>query len=47
MFRGGDYSKGIEIVDSICSDAQPIDDNGTISAEEQPIITKVEVKLLK
>ena len=43
----GYVTEGIEIVDTICSDAQPIDDNGTISAEEQPIITKVEVKLLK
>ncbi len=39
--------KGMEIVDAICNDAQPTDNNGTIPAESQPVITKVSVRPLK
>lgn len=52
-FLDGSYAafgyvvKGMEIVDAICNDAQPTDDNGTIPAESQPVITKVSVRPLK
>ena len=31
----------MEVVDKIASDAKPIDDNGTIPFEKQPIIEKL------
>lgn len=39
----GHVTKGMEVVDKICEDAKPLDDNGTISRGKQPRITKVEV----
>jgi len=45
----GDYAafgfvtSGIEVVDAICSTAQPIDGNGGIAKADQPIIEKVTV----
>ncbi len=35
---------GMEIVDKICSEAQPIDGNGMIAAENQPIIKNVTIR---
>lgn len=46
----GDYAvfgyvtEGMEIVDAICAAAEPTDTNGTIPAEEQPIITSVTIR---
>ena len=37
----GKVTKGIEIVDKICEDIQVEDDNGTVLAENQPIIEKI------
>ncbi len=37
----GYVSEGMDIVDRICSDAKPIDDNGRISDSEQPVILSV------
>ena len=34
---------GMDIVDEICNSAEPTDDNGTISPEEQPVITSITV----
>lgn len=48
-FLDGDYAafgkvtEGMEIVDAICKDAKPTDNNGTITAEEQPVITSVTI----
>lgn len=42
----GYVKEGMEVVDAICSDAQPIDGNGGIAAEDQPTIIKMEVKEL-
>ena len=48
-FLDGDYAgfghvtEGMDIVDKICEDAKPTDDNGTISKEEQPVIEKVTI----
>lgn len=39
----GHVTEGMEVVDAICQDAQPTDDNGTIPAEAQPVITSVTV----
>jgi peptidyl-prolyl cis-trans isomerase B (cyclophilin B) len=35
---------GMEIVDALCADANPIDSNGTISANEQPRITSITIR---
>lgn len=40
----GHVTEGMEIVDQICSDAQPIDDNGTIPASQQPIIESIVIR---
>lgn len=39
----GFVTEGMEIVDEICESAQPIDNNGTIPAEQQPVIETVKV----
>ena len=49
-FLDGDYAafghvtEGMEIVDQICKDAKPTDDNGTIKADEQPVIESIKIK---
>ena len=40
----GYVTEGIEIVDQICESAEPTDNNGTIPADQQPIITKVTIR---
>ena len=48
-FLDGDYAgfghvtEGLDIVDKIAADAQPLDDNGTIAPEDQPVIKTVKV----
>ena len=39
----GYVTEGIEVVDAVCEASQPIDDNGTIPAEAQPVITSITV----
>lgn len=39
----GYVTDGMDIVDAICTSAQPIDNNGTIPADEQPVIVTVRV----
>lgn len=39
----GYVTEGIEVVDAVCEAAQPVDGNGTILAEEQPVITSIEI----
>lgn len=36
--------EGMDIVDEICEGAEPIDKNGTILEEEQPVITKITIR---
>lgn len=49
-FLDGDYAafgyvtEGIEVVDAVCEAAQPTDNNGTIPAEEQPVMTSVKIR---
>ena len=46
-FLDGDYAafghvtEGMDVVDQICKDAKPTDDNGTIKADEQPVIESI------
>ena len=46
----GDYAafgyvtSGMDIVDAICESAKPIDANGSIAAEDQPVITSVTIR---
>ncbi len=37
----GHVTEGMEIVDKICEDANPTDDNGTIEKENKPIIESI------
>lgn len=49
-FLDGSYAafgyvvSGMEIVDKICADAEPTDDNGTIPADEQPVIKGITIR---
>lgn len=49
LFLDGDYAvfgyvtKGMEIVDQICEDAPVQDNNGTVLADDQPVIESVKV----
>ena len=40
----GDVTEGMDIVDQICEDTPVEDSNGTVAADQQPIIEKIEVK---
>ena len=39
----GHVTEGMDIVDQICKDAKPTDNNGTISADQQPVMTSVTI----
>ena len=39
----GYVTEGMDIVDKICTEAEPIDDNGTIPAEAQPVIESITI----
>lgn len=39
----GKVTEGMEVVDAICNDSQPIDNNGTIPADKQPKINSIKV----
>ncbi len=39
----GHVTSGMEVVDHICQDAKPIDNNGTIPSDQQPLITSIKV----
>lgn len=40
----GYVTDGLELVDKICKDAQPTDNNGTISKEQQPVIESITIR---
>jgi peptidyl-prolyl cis-trans isomerase B (cyclophilin B) len=48
-FLDGDYAafghvtEGQDVIDKIAKDAQPIDDNGTIPPENQPVIKSIRI----
>ena len=39
----GWVTSGMEVVDAICADAKPTDNNGTIPADKQPVIESIRV----
>lgn len=39
----GEVTEGIEIVDKICEETPVTDDNGTVEAKNQPVITSIKV----
>ncbi|MDO4273134.1 MAG: peptidylprolyl isomerase [Eubacteriales bacterium] len=39
----GHVTEGLDIIDQICKDAKPTDQNGSISADQQPVIEKVKI----
>ena len=39
----GYVTEGMDIVDKVCTDAKPIDGNGTIARADQPVITSVKI----
>lgn len=49
QYLDGDYAvfgyvqKGMDIVDKVCEDAEPTDNNGTIPASKQPVITSIKI----
>ena len=52
-FLDGNYAafgtvvSGMDIVDKICTEAEPTDDNGTIPKDKQPVIKKITIKNTK
>ena len=48
-FLDGEYAgfgyvtEGMDVVDAICADAEPYDANGSVYAEEQPVIETVRI----
>ncbi|MBQ8821171.1 MAG: peptidylprolyl isomerase [Lachnospiraceae bacterium] len=40
----GYVTEGMDVVDAICEAAAPIDNNGTIPAENQPVITSITIR---
>ena len=40
----GYVTEGMEVVDSICADAQPTDNNGSIVADQQPVIKSIVIQ---
>lgn len=39
----GSVTEGMDIVDKICADAKPTDNNGSIPADQQPVITTIRI----
>lgn len=39
----GYVTDGMEVVDAVCSDAEPTDNNGTIPADQQPVINSITI----
>lgn len=40
----GRVTKGMEVVDDICNTVKPVDSNGTVLQQEQPVIESIEVE---
>lgn len=40
----GYVTEGMDVVDAVCEAAKPIDNNGTIPAEAQPVITSITIR---
>ena len=50
IFLDGSYAafgyvtEGMEVVDQICKEAEPTDNNGTIPSEAQPVIKTITIR---
>ena len=50
VFLDGDYAafgyvtEGMDVVDAVCTSARPVDANGTIPLEEQPVIASITIR---
>ena len=40
----GYVTEGLDVVDAVCESAEPVDNNGTILPEQQPVITAVTIR---
>ncbi len=40
----GYVTEGMDVVDRVCADAKPVDNNGKIPAEQQPVIEKIVIR---
>ena len=40
----GCVTEGMDVVDAICNDARPTDNNGSIASDAQPVMTKVTIR---
>ena len=40
----GQVTDGMDVVDRVCTEAEPVDDNGTIPAENQPVINSIKIQ---
>ncbi len=40
----GYVTDGMDVVDKICEDARPVDNNGTIPKEAQPVIKSIRLR---
>lgn len=40
----GYVTDGMDVVDKICTEAEPIDNNGTIEKEKQPVINSIRIR---
>ena len=40
----GYVTEGMEIVDAICEEAEPVDDNGLVATDKQPVITSIKIR---
>ena len=40
----GVVTEGLDVVDAVCENAEPVDNNGSILPEEQPVITSVTIR---
>lgn len=40
----GYVTEGMDVVDKVCEKAEPTDDNGTIEADTQPVITSITIR---
>ena len=39
----GHVTEGMDVVDAVCTEAKPLDNNGTIAKSEQPVITSITI----
>ena len=40
----GMVTSGLDVVDKVCKESKPIDNNGTIPAQEQPVINSIKIR---